>query len=526
MPKTYKNNLQRLRKYFSGQTVIVPDMENNKIRLKSFDPTQGVFTPYGLDSRSRAGYTFSSFYTTKHTSQRIYLMQEYDLMETDSTISRALDVLSQETCLPDEYDEIITIDCDDAKIKTTLEHLFYEIMNIDYSLSMYVRQMLKYGDCFLYLNTQDRLGIVDIIPLSTMDVERIEDEKGTRFKVAGIFQNEIFEENIAHFRWAKNIELLPYGLSILEPVRRFWKQQRLLEDFSMVYYMLRSVDQRVFRVDVTGLSPKQVPAFVEQYRQMWKKAPLINPETNEYDLTYDPLTSLDDIILPVREGYNNTDFDELPASQATDIIQAIEFFQLKVRAGLGVPNFLLNYEEQINAKATASSEDARFAKTVSGIQKIIISELEKIAVVHLVLQGYSREEVLSFSLSLTPPSDQSEIEKLELLQARLDYAISARESGFFSEEHIYEHVFELSDDEVENMRAQILNNKINEKLNENIIQNTEFDADEVSSDEMTPTPSEPASGEGSRGGLTEPPSAPDTAQQDAPSMTAEEAINS
>jgi hypothetical protein len=351
MPKTYKDNLTRLRKYFSGQTMVVPDVDSKKIKLKTFDPSSSVIAPVTSFGRARAGYSLSSFYNAKHTSQRLFLMQEYDMMETDSIISRALDVLSEETCLKDERDEVIQIDCDDEKIKVTLEHLFYEVMKIDYSLPMYVRQMLKYGDCFLYMNTVNRFGITDIIPLSTLDVERIEDEDYvTTFKVQGVFQDDLKEEQIAHFRWAKNIELLPYGLSILEPVRRFWKQQRLLEDFTMVYYMLRSVNQRVFNIDVTGLDNTQVLPFIEGIRQTFKKAPLVDPDTGEYDLTYDPLTLLDDIVVPIREGYNNTSFDELPASQQTDIIEAIEFFSQKVRAGLGVPNFYLNYEEQINSK--------------------------------------------------------------------------------------------------------------------------------------------------------------------------------
>lgn len=529
MPKKYNDNLSRLKRYFSGQTVLVPDINSKKIKLKSFDPSQTVIAPVTGLGRSRAGYSLSSFYNAKHTTQRLFLMQEYDMMETDSIISRALDVLSEETCLKDERDETIQIDCDDEKIKVTLEHLFYEVMKIDYSLPMYIRQMLKYGDAFLYLNVKDRLGIVDIIPLSTLDVERMEHEDGTTtFNVQGVFDGEIPEENMAHFRWAKNIELLPYGLSILEPVRRFWKQQRLLEDFSMVYYMLRSVNQRVFNIDVTGLSNTQVLPFIEGIRQTFKKAPLIDPDTGEYDLTYDPLTLLDDIVVPIREGYSNTSFDELPASQQTDIIEAIEFFMQKVRAGLGVPNFYLNFEEQINAKSTASAEDIRFSKTIKKIQDVVVSELEKIAVVHLILQGYTKEEVLSFSLSLTAPSDQSELEKLELLQARLDFASSALESGLYDKQYVYTEVLNHSEQEMKEIQSRILQDSIDEKMNENIIQSTEFDSDELMADDGELSgglqDEQPPSGEGSRGGLPEPTAPPDGAQQTAPSVTADEVI--
>lgn len=527
MPKQFQNNLERLTRYFSGKTIVVPKGDN-KIVLKTVPDDQVVLNNMWNSKGGFGGMSYGNYQFYKHQMNRLYLFQEYDMMETDSIISRALDIISEEACQPDDFDEIIHIDTDNEKIRVTLEHLFYEIMNVDYTLKGYIRQLIKYGDCFLYLNVQDRIGITDIVPLSTVDVERKEDDNGkVWFNVSSLGTSKIEESRIAHFRDPKNIELLPYGISHLEPVRRFWKQIRLLEDFMMVYYLLRSVNQRVFKIDTGNLAPDKIPAFINEIKQTFKKVPLIDPETGDYNLNYDPITFIEDIVVPVRQGYENTQFDELPASTETNIVDGIEYYRKKMMAGLGIPNFLLNYEEQLNAKATAGQESIHFAKTVAGIQKLVVSELEKIAVVHLILQGYTKEEVLSFSISLTPPSDIRENEKLEKLQTKLDLATSMKDSGLFSFDYIYKELFDFTDAEIKELKDQILQDKLQAKFDEDLIQNTELTAD--TGDEFSEggdTLDElPPSGEGSQGGLVEPSESPDTTQSASPEVDAEDVLS-
>lgn len=528
MPKQYKNNIERVQNYFKKKTIIVPHgKDGEKIVFKTMQDDSSSLNNMWFGGGGYRGYSMGSYYYNKFKYNRLFLFQDYDLMETDSIISRALDLLAEEACLPNEYDEIIQIDTDNEKIRVTLEHLFYEIMNVEFTLKGYIRQMLKYGDCFLFMVQEDKLGIVDFLPLSTVDVD-IEYKDGQKeYKIASLNNKDIIfdDSNVVQFSNPKNIELAPYGMSHLESIRRYWKQLRLLEDFMMVYYLLRSVNQRVFRVDVGGLAPKDVPDFIQKIKMTFKKVPLQDEETGEYNLNYDPLTLIDDIVLPVREGYQNTEFDELPASTETNIVEGINYFRQKMMAGLGIPNFLLNYEEQINAKNTASSEDRRFGKTIESIQKLAISELEKIAVIHLILQGYTKSEVMEFSIKLTPPSDMREMEKIELLQQRVDLATAYKDAGFHSMQWVWENIFEMSEDEIALIKQQKLNEAIEEKLNESIIQQSEIKPEELNQDTQDDGSfQQPSDDLGPKGGLPEPTEPPDTTQSTAPEVEASDVI--
>lgn len=530
-----ENGFKRLRRYFQGKTVVLPDKEKGSVKLRSVDPRVTAYNSYWKPSSMGQHGNYSHYLSYRaQPYHRIYMFREYQMMEKDPIIARALDILSEESCLENEYGEVLDIECDNDDIKITLEHLFYEVLNINFTLRGWVRGMLKFGDFFLYLNIKEKLGVVDAIPLQTAEVEREEDEDTgeVTFSANEVFSSDIPEERMAHFRLTKDNEFLPYGVSHLEPVRKYWKMMTLLEDFMMVYYLLRSVNQRVFRVDVGGLSRPEAEKYVQQVREMFKKQPLVDEETGEYDLKYDPLTMIDDIVLPVRQGYDNTTFDEIPASTETDIVSGIDYLRQKIMAGLGVPNFLLNYEETINSKSTASSEDIRFAKTVEGIQKIIVDELEKIAVIHLILQGYSKREIFSFDISLTPPSDLKEMEKLEKIRTRLELARDAKDAELLDSEWIYKNIMGFGDDEIEDIRQGIVNDKISQQLEEKSIEQavSEPEAEGAVSPEGGETPSPEADtgeegGEGSQGGL-EPEPTQDDVQQNAPSNRVDQLLKS
>jgi hypothetical protein len=524
---SYRTSLERLRKYMTGKTVVVPDGDK-KLRLKTIPDTANYQDPmWGYIGRGMKNTKlFSQFYNNPE-GQRILMFSDYNMMERDPIISRALTLIAEEACLPDENEEIIHIHTDNEMIKVTLEHLFYEILKIDFSLQSWIRQMLKYGDCFVYLNIQEKVGVTDAIVLPSSDVERIEEDNGTIFKAMAIFASEIPEERMLHFRNIGNTDFLPYGLSHLEPVRRHWRMMTLLEDFMMVYYLLRSVNQRVFYTDVGAIPSNAIEPFLNMLRDMYRREPIINPRTNEYDLYYDPMTVIEDIVIPTREGYENTRVDELPASPETNITEGLNLLRQKIMAGLGVPNFLLNYEEQLNSRATASSEDVRMAKFVESVQRIMISELEKVAFIHLLLLGFEKKELFNFSLSLTPPSNLHEMEKLELLDKRVETANSLIESGLYSKDWVWENVFGFSDGEIEIMKAQILQDKLDEKMTEEQINSFTFEPDEEEDLGASDDSSfgEPESGDGSRGGQVEPNVGLDDTQLDSPEVEASDLID-
>jgi len=702
---TLSKNLNRLRNYFSGKTVVIPKPDG-KLKLKTVDPTERAYDTLWTMKNNPKYNAFINNYASR-TQNRMYLQYEYDLMERDPIISRALTLISQEACLTDQMGDIIQIETENNNVKKTLEHLFYEIMNVQALLPSWIRLMLKYGDCYLYLDLQEGVGITDIVQLGSADVERQENQETgeTEFSI-NTFGGDIKEEYIAHFRHAISVEFFPYGQclagdtrvttkngykeikdiergdivpsfdtitqtkkyskvldtvysgekevfkietshnfveaskehkilvydnnynefkyktvpnlkigdllildpksknctnkkidktkplenkngywntidnipdiddeefaeflgflnfdefllepikniescgnkptydifvensnhnfyangivvhnSMLEAVRKYWKMQMLLEDFMMVYYLLRSVNQRVFRVDVGALDPNKVPDFIEKFRQLYKKKPLVDQQTGDYDIYYDPMSYIEDIILPVREGYDNTEFDEIPPSPETNILEGIDVLRQKIMSGLGIPNFLLNYEEQINSRSTLSSEDIRFAKLVEGIQSIIVSELEKIAITHLILQGYGKKDILDVKLSLTPPSNLHQMEKFELMERQVEIASQMKEAGFHSKEFIWRQIFNMSEDEIDEMKQEIQQDMVDEQVNEETVANIDLEPQGEGMEDTEDVEADTGGGEGSQGGM---PEGEKRSDQDSRSGRAEELLS-
>ena len=96
----------------------------------------------------------------------------------------------------------------------------------------------------------------------------------------------------------------------------------------------------------------------------------------------------------------------------------IEYLKHKMMAALKIPKPFLGYEEGVEGKSTLAGMDIRFARTVERIQRIIESELTKIALVHLYSQGFEDEDLVDFKLELTVPSIIYEQEKVELYTAK------------------------------------------------------------------------------------------------------------
>jgi hypothetical protein len=218
---------------------------------------------------------------------------------------------------------------------------------------------------------------------------------------------------IAHFRLLNDTNFLPYGRSLLEPARKVWKQLTLMEDAMLIHRIMRAPDKRIFKIDIGNIPPNEVDAFMEGMINKMKKVPFIDETTGEYNLKYNMQNILEDFYLPVRGAESGTMIETTPGLQM-DSIPDIEYLQNRMLGALKIPKAYLGFLEDTTGKASLASQDFRFARTIERVQKIIVSELTKVAIVHLYSQGFTDEEIVDFSLKLTPPSTYYEREKLEL----------------------------------------------------------------------------------------------------------------
>jgi hypothetical protein len=460
-----ENILQRLGKLFQS-SIVLRKTEGGQVRVKDVDFTQTALTSNFIDRYNRinsGGHGMTNYSAKQNASAydiaRKELFRDYELMDADPIISSALDIYCDESTVDNIENRIMKIKTDNPKVHKILHNLFYDIMNIEFNLWSYIRNMTKYGDFYLHLDILDKYGIVNVKPLSVYEVSRLENHDPSNPKLVQ-FQMEEYNElsrsskpgklyenyEIAHFRNLADTNYLPYGKSMLEGARRVFKQLTLMEDAMLIHRMMRAPEKRIFKVDIGNIPPNEVDNFMQQIITKMKKTPVMD-SNGDYNLKYNMESITEDYYLPVRGSDSGTNIDTLPALGNDGAIDDVEYLRNKMMAALKIPKAFLGYEEQVGSKATLAAEDVRFARTIERLQKIICAELEKIAIVHLYTQGFEDAELINFELELTNPSMIHQQEKLELLTQKKDIANDLIENKLFSREWIYNNIFELNDQE-------------------------------------------------------------------------------
>jgi uncharacterized membrane protein YgcG len=277
--------------------------------------------------------------------------------------------------------------------------------------------------------------------------------------------NRLLENwEVAHLRLLGNDMFLPYGSSMIEPARRIWRQLILIEDAMLVYRVVRAPERRVFYIDVANIPPEDVAHYVEKQKTNLRSQQVIDKSTSRVDLRYNPLSVDEDFFIPVRGGESGTKIDTLAAGANTGTVEDVAYIQKKLFAALKVPSAYLGYEEMLSSKATLAQMDIRFSRTISVIQKTVISELQKIAIIHLYANGFTDDDLIDFTIRLSNPSTIAEQQKLELWRARFEIAGSVPE-GMSSKRFLYKRIWGLSDKEIrdiddERMKERIVDSQI------------------------------------------------------------------
>jgi len=393
-------------------------------------------------------------------SSKTELYTDYEIMDQDPIIASTLDIYADETVMKDDFGDVLTIRSDNENIKKILHNLFYDVLNVEFNLWPWVRNMCKYGDMYLKLDIQEEIGIVNVTPLSAYEIIR---EEGTdlsnpysvRFKQLGA--GDVFYENfeLAHFRLLSDSNFLPYGKSIVEGARKVWKQLTMMEDAMLIHRIMRAPEKRIFKIDVGNIPPNEVDAYMQRIINQMKKTPYVDQQTGEYNLKFNLQNMLEDYFLPVRGGQSGTEIDTLSGMEFTGI-DDIEYLRNKMMASLKVPKAFLGYEEGLSGKATLAAEDVRFARTIERVQRIVLSELHKIAIVHLYAQGFENADLISFDLSMTSPSVIYEQEKLALYATKVTIAGDMIEKKLMPRHWIYKNIFNLQEADIEDIEKEMI----------------------------------------------------------------------
>jgi hypothetical protein len=473
-PKNEQSNLfKKLTRLLSGPIVNYRTQTARRLRRRQLDNYANKFLSASGKQFKRMDYNpFAGLYGSAQNNQsRLERYVDFDQMEYTPEIASALDIYADEMTTHSALQPLMAIDCNNEEIKGILSALYFSIMNIEYNIFGWCRTMVKYGDFFLYLDIDESLGIKSVIGLPGQELERLEGEDKTnpnycqfQWNSAGLtFENW----QIGHFRILGNDKYAPYGTSVLEPARRIWRQLTLLEDAMMAYRIVRSPERRVFYIDVGNIPPQDVEQYMQKVMTSMKRNQVVDAKSGRVDLRYNPMSVDEDYFIPTRAG-SSSKVESLPGGTYTGDIEDVKYLRDKLFSALKIPG---SYISNTNAEAaggedatTLAQKDIRFARTVQRLQRSVVTELEKIGIVHLYTLGYRGEDLVNFKLKLNSPSKIAELQELEHWKTKFDVASTATE-GFFSRQWIASRLFNMTEEEfVKNQRQMYYDRQFDARL--------------------------------------------------------------
>lgn len=468
------NRLQRL---FSSD-IVVRNVGGDQLKVADVNQIQttGKYQTNALLDRFSRLYIYNNKNifnpNLNYQTLRIQLYSDYEAMDTDAIIASALDILADEATLKNDQGEVLSVKSSDENIQRVLYNLFYDVLNIEFNLWSWVRNMCKYGDFFLKLEISEKFGVYNVLPYTVYHMSRYEgidpeEPAKVTFQIdpdglaSSSDPNYIPKSNkkviqldnyeVAHFRLISDTNYLPYGRSYVEPARKIYKQLTLMEDAMLIHRIMRAPEKRMFYINVGNIPPAEVEQFMQKTINEIKKTPYVDQSTGQYNLRFNMQNMMEDFYLPVRGNDTSTRIETTKGLEY-DGTNDVNYLRDKLFAALKIPKAYFGYEGDLQGKATLAAEDIRFARTVERIQRIVESELTKIALVHLYSQGFEGESLTNFEITLTTPSIIYEQEKIALLKEKMDLASTMVDSKLFPSDYVYDEIFSLSEDRFNELR--------------------------------------------------------------------------
>jgi hypothetical protein len=399
---------------------------------------------------------------------RLAAYYDYESMEFTPEISAALDIYAEESTTMSEKGHILNVYSESNRVKSVLIDLFENQLDVNTNLQMWARNLCKYGDNFVYLKIDPEKGVIGCHQLPNIEIDRLEGAQGvpgnkttadikTHTKeLRFTWKNRDMEFQaweIAHFRLLGDDRKLPYGTSMLDKIRRIWKQLLLAEDAMLIYRTSRAPERRVFKIFVGNMDDKDIEPYVQRVANKFKRDQIVDSRNGQVDMRYNQMAVDQDYFIPVRDPAAPSPIETLAGAQNLGEIADIEYIQKKLLAALRIPKAFLGFEEVVGDGKNLALMDIRFARTINRIQKSLIQELNKIALIHLHMLGLD-DELNNFTLGLTNPSAQSDLLRIEQWKEKItlykDATSDQSQVGILPVSHTWakKNILGFSDNEV------------------------------------------------------------------------------
>ena len=454
--------------------IVTPKPETTKISDSQNLGDQGSYGNYTWYQRLVQG-----------SASRLTKYREYDLMDNDVEVARALDTISEEmtgnnpkTDMPLELD-IITDDEEDIPgnvvltLKAALHH-WSRIHDWENRLFKIARSTIKYGDCYFrkqdefkkwaYIHPKNVIGAIvdenDVTNVIGWQIKTNTKKVRTTYGMPTSNRDEVETEivsaaEIARFTLNDDLsDSAPFGESVLGPVYRAHKQKELIEDAIIIYRVQRAPERRVFYIDVGKMPPQRVKTYLEQIKNeiKQKKIPTQAGGKSEIESVYNPQSMSEDFFFAQRADGRGSRVETLPGGQGLGELSDLEYFQDKVWRGLRIP---ISYMRSGSDGAifndgkvgVAYIEEYKFAIYVMRLQGHIERVLDAEFKRYMRLSNIKIDETI-YRIRLPEPTNFGTYRQQEVDAALLSAYGSADSIPYLSKRFILERYLQLSDEEI------------------------------------------------------------------------------
>jgi uncharacterized protein YuzE len=436
-----------------------------------YDANENNF--YGAAFNAIASYS----QLIKGSGSRIARYMQYEGMDLDTDISRALDIIAEEMSVSDEKTGLpfiidyqieqnqevseITV----TTIRAALRH-WANIHNLENKIFTISRYLIKYGDCLFIKHADNKpWEYIDINKVIGIEI----DEEGNKVafhireesKTDNINKNSVTSvytsEKIIHFSRCDGMgESAPFGESVLQAIFKTFKQLSMLEDASIIYRIVRAPERRVFYIDVGNMPQQRVKQYLESIKNdiRQKRTPNTSGGKDTVDSVYNPNSIQEDYIFPVGADSRGSRVETLPGGENLGENMDIKYFRDKMFRGLRVPTSYMLGPDQNGSQyqdgkiGVAYVEELRFAKFVKRLQNNIEVEMDKEFKKYLEFAGIGIDDSM-FKLKLPDPQNFEKYREAALNSELINTFKSIEDVKFLSKRFMLRAFLKLTEDDIQ-----------------------------------------------------------------------------
>ncbi len=405
--------------------------------------------------------------------------KEFEDMDNYPEIGSAFDIFADD-CTQKHLDgsdwQIIT---DDELAKEEIKELF-DTVNLDRFLWDIVRNVVKYGDCFIELvpDLNDvKSGIKRIKILNPNYLYRVENEYGhttdflqeiplredwDNFGVQGdVMKNRqvipLDKNQIIHFRLhTSDPYYYPYGKGVAASARQIYRSLKLMEDAMLIYRLSRAPERRIFYLDVGQLPASKAEMFLEKQKQKFRKEKFYDYSTGNINSRYNPMSADEDFFVAVNGNRAGTKIETLPGAQNLGEVDDVKYFRDKLLAAMKIPkDYIVEKDQSPERKANLAQLDVKFARVISRIQKSIEIGLETLAKRHLLIRGFTYFVTNNIKIRLPEPSDMAAKRQLDIDEQKARVVGAVKMLGIFPIDYIYRNYYQMNDSQIEEFMKKL-----------------------------------------------------------------------